>query len=352
MPSFRTGRVTALLGERAGLQRVRVAYPKGPARPAYVLTRLVGPVAVGDEVVANTTAVDLGLGTGGWDVVHWNLARTTWSEPGPGSVLKLRYTSLQADVGAAEEHPGYAPPDDLGGRPVVACALHGQLGAVAVAFAAAAPPGRRLVYVMTDAAALPLALSDLVAELAGAGLVAATVTAGQAFGGDLEAVNVASALDVAVAVAGADAVVVGPGPGGVGTGTRRGFGALEVAGVVDVAGGAGGRPVVALRVSDADPRPRHRGLSHHSATALGAARVAALVAVPAGEEPPGGLDPRHRAVAVDVPDVAALSRAAGVALSSMGRTPKEDPRFFAYAGAAGALAARLAGGRGAPPVSS
>ena len=97
MPSYRTGTVTAVLSERPGLQRVEVG-----DRRAYVLTELIGPVAVGDRVVLNTTAVDLGLGTGGWDVVHWNLAREAWSQPGRGGVLKLRYTSLQVDVGAAE----------------------------------------------------------------------------------------------------------------------------------------------------------------------------------------------------------------------------------------------------------
>ena len=44
-----------------------------------MLTHLIGTVAVGDRVVMNTTAVDLGLGTGGWNVVHWNLARDQWS---------------------------------------------------------------------------------------------------------------------------------------------------------------------------------------------------------------------------------------------------------------------------------
>ena len=40
-----------------------------------MLTQLTGRVDVGDAVVVNTTAVELGLGTGGWHVVHWNLAR-------------------------------------------------------------------------------------------------------------------------------------------------------------------------------------------------------------------------------------------------------------------------------------
>ena len=59
-PGISTGTVTALLAERPGLQRVEV-----DGEPAYVLTELIGPVAVGDRVVVNTTAVELGLGTGG-----------------------------------------------------------------------------------------------------------------------------------------------------------------------------------------------------------------------------------------------------------------------------------------------
>src|SRR5215217_9230487 len=102
MPSYRTGEVVSLLGARPGLQRVEVDLGDGPER-AYALSQLTGPVAVGDRVVVNTTAVELGLGTGGWHVVHWNLARHSWVSPGPGHVMKLRYTSGQLDVGVAEE---------------------------------------------------------------------------------------------------------------------------------------------------------------------------------------------------------------------------------------------------------
>ena len=263
---FVTATVTAITAERAGLQKVEV-----DGEPAYVLVQLIGPVALGDRVVVNTTAVDLGLGTGGWHFVHWNLSRETWSEPGPGRVMKLRYTSLQVDAGAAEEDggPGVGDdlPDDLGGMPVVACALHSQVACVAAGFHHGRPH-KRLVYVMTDSAALPAALSDLVAGLRGDGRLAATVTCGQAFGGDYEAVTLASALQVAAGPAGAAAIVVGPGPGVVGTGSRFGFGGLEVAAVVDVAARLGCRPVVAVRYSDADPRARHRGISHHTSTAL------------------------------------------------------------------------------------
>jgi len=336
VPSFRTGTVTSIISERDGLQRVEV-----DGRNAYVLTSLTGDVAVGDRVVVNTTAVELGLGTGGWDVVHWNLARETWHAGGGGHVMKLRYTSLQTDTGVAEQRDGY---DERGldGMPVVACGLHSQIAPVAAAFKHAAPDAT-LVFVMTDAAALPLPLSDLVADLRDRRLLDSTVSAGQAFGGDREAVNLPSALRVARAAAGADAVVVGPGPGGVGTATELGFGALEVAAVVDAAQRDGGQAIVALRWSDADTRPRHRGLSHHSRTALRWAGERVTVAVPRGAP---ALDLGEQdIVEVDVPDVVELLADAGIAVTTMGRSPAEEPEFFRYAGAAGvAAAARVARG--------
>ena len=326
MPSYRTGTVTRIISERPGLQRVEV-----DGHLAYALTQLIGPVAAGDRVVVNTTAVELGLGTGGWHVVHWNLERDDgWTAPGGGHVMKLRYTSLQADTGVSEERDGYDPPDSLDGLPVVACFLHSQVAAVATAFKAG-QPAKRLAYVMTDGGALPLALSDLVYDLRTAGVLDTTVTAGHAFGGDHEAVNLTSALDVAVAAGGADAVVVATGPGVVGTGTPRGFSGLEVAAIVDAAVARGARPAVALRYSDADPRPRHRGVSHHATTALAQAHGTATVAVPEGEPLPDV--GHHRAVTVAVPDLS------GLRVTTMGRGPEDDPRFHSYSGAAGAWAA-------------
>src|SRR5476651_2469002 len=134
MPAFKTGKVERILQERVGLQRVEVNL-EGSVERAYVLTQLTGPVEAGDRVVVNTTAVELGLGTGGWHVVHWNLARVAWSEPGPGHIIKGRYTSLQADVGSTEEHlESLAEIDSIDGMPVVVAALHSQLPAVAAAF--------------------------------------------------------------------------------------------------------------------------------------------------------------------------------------------------------------------------
>src|SRR4029453_13884178 len=212
MPSFVTATLTEVFSERPGLARTAT-----DAGRAYALVDLTGPVAGGDRVVLNTTAVELGLGAGGWHFLHWNLARDpraglgpgpggwpfvpwtrargAWSRPGPGHIVKLRYTSLQHDAGAAEEgHPDL--PARVPGLPVVACSLHSQV-AVGAAGARHRLPGARIAYVMTDGAALPLALSDLVHALRERGVLDITLTAGQAFGGDLEAVAVPSALALA-----------------------------------------------------------------------------------------------------------------------------------------------------------
>jgi Protein of unknown function (DUF3866) len=332
---FTTAAVAEILAERTGLQRVRLY----DGSHAYVLTALTGPVAIGDEVIVNTTAVDLDLGTGGWHVVHWNLSRRTWDHPGAGHLMKLRYTSLQAEYRAAEEISPSEAPVDLAGRPVVVCSLHSQLGIVA-AVVRELEPSARIAYVMTDGAALPLALSDLVAELCALRLLDVTVTAGHAFGGDLEAVNVPSALDVAARIGGADIVIVAMGPGVVGTGTALGTSALEVAPTIDAAVALGGEAIVAVRASDADARPRHRGVSHHSATSLRLAARAASVAHAAATTA-FDVPPPHRVVTVDVPAVGPLLARVGLTVTTMGRGPDDDRRFFATTAAAGVLAARL-----------
>ncbi|HVT78939.1 MAG TPA: DUF3866 family protein [Acidimicrobiales bacterium] len=337
MPSYKTGTVTEILSSRRGLQRVEV-----DGEPSYVLTQLVGEVAVGDKVVVNTTAVELGLGTGGWHFVHWNLARASVATESGGHVIKLRYTSLQADTGVAEERDD-APPT-LEGTPVVALALHSQLACAAAAIKAC-DEELRVVYVMTDAAALPLALSDLVADLVYEGVVDATVTAGHAFGGDLEAVNLRSGLAVAKHSLRADVILAGMGPGSVGTGTVLGYSGIEVGGIIDATNDLGGRAVAALRVSDADPRPRHQFVSDHSVVALTTATHSPVfVAVPSGTEGLPDLGPHAFVADVDEPDAVTFLHRRGITPTTMGRTPGDDPRAFEFAAAAGAYAAALAHG--------
>lgn len=348
------GEVAAVLAERPGLQKLRVLV-EGEEATALCLPQLTGPCAEGDRVLLNTTAVDLGLGTGG---AHFVVAREGWgyADASGGHIMKLRYTPLQRDVLAVEEPAsGHAAAlaggDDLAGIPVVCCALHSHVLPVAAAVKQAAPEAR-VVYVMTDEAALPIALSDAVAEMRAAELLDGTVTAGHAFGGDLEAVTVHSGLLAAARVLFADVVVASIGPGVPGTASRFGHGGVAMGETVNAVAAVRGTPVAALRISFADSRERHRGVSHHSLVALGRVALApAKVAVPLLDQGQAAVvdDALERAevwrlhermlVDAELPDTC------GIPMRSMGRTPQEDPAFFLAASAAGTLAALLMRGR-------
>jgi hypothetical protein len=239
--------------------------------------------------------------------------------------------------------------------PVIVADLHSALPAV-LAGLRAARPGTRAVYVMTDGGALPAWFSMTSAGLRDAGWLAGTVTAGQAFGGDLETVTVHTGLLAARHVLGAEVAVVAQGPGNLGTGTRWGFSGVACGEAVNAASVLGGRPVASLRVSEGDARPRHRGVSHHSLTAYGRVALApADVVVP---ELPGGfggqvadqaaaLAARHTLVRVPVTGLLDALRGCPVRLSTMGRGLAEDPAAFLAAAAAGRHAAGLLGGEGA-----
>jgi hypothetical protein len=354
------GTVLAVEGERAGLQRLRVQVDGEDAAPALNYPSLSGSCRTGDRVLLNTTAVDLGLGTGG---SHLVVTRTSgaspaegvsFSDPSGGHVMKLRYTPLQRDVLAVESqesphHAALEEADDVAGMPVVCCGLHSQLPLVAAAVKRARP-GARVAWCMTDGAALPLAVSDLVPACAAAGLVDLTVTCGQAFGGDLEAVTLHSGLVAAHLIGAADVAITGMGPGVVGTGTVLGHGGVAQGEALNAAAAVGGRGVAALRVSFADERERHRGVSHHTLVALSRIALArSTVAVPRLPETElaqvesdlasaGVWDLHERA---DAGDGYALPDTRGVECRSMGRTPADDPAFFAAAAAAGTVAAEM-----------
>jgi Protein of unknown function (DUF3866) len=345
MTTFRTALVTQILSERAGLQRLEVGVDGEMAR-AYNLTALTGDVRAGDQVICNTTAVELGLGTGGWHVVHWNLRNTSLEIPSNGHIMKMRYSSLQTNTGAAEEFDPTST--DITGIPIILCSLHSQMGIAAAAFATesttrfGAP--KRLAYVMTDGASLPLAFSDLVHELRTKDLLCGTVTCGHAFGGEREAVNTLSGVGVAVREFGADAIVVSMGPGVVGTGSKLGTTAIEVAPLVDGLRRLGAKPIVSLRASSGDARPRHHGISHHGKTVLELCD-GAQVAVPADETDSvqtalGAALQNHQLVGVEVGDPSVMLEEFGLTITSMGRGPGSDRAFFAFAAAAGVHCAR------------
>ena len=347
MISWRRGAVVSLGREWRGALELTVAVEGGQVR-ALAHPELVGRPEVGDAVLLNVTALDLALGTGGYALVVAVPDRLPPDRTGPGHLVKARYTPMQTIVLGVDEqdspdHRLLADDDLLAapGMPVVVADLHSSLPAV-VAGVLADRPDARVAYVMTDGGALPLWFSRTVAALAG--VLVGTVTVGQAFGGDLEAVTLHSGLLAAARVLRADVALVTQGPGNLGTGTPWGFSGVAAGEAVNAAAAVGARPVAVLRMSTADERPRHRGVSHHSTTAYGRVALAAAdVVVPSSYA--SLVEParfaRHRLITVDDAGLLEALRASPAELSTMGRGLDEDPAAFLAAAAAGRHAASL-----------
>jgi len=359
--TWRSGVVSRLRREWNGAVEIEATVDGMPVR-ALAYPELTGRPQPGDRVLLNTGALDMGLGTGGYALVIALPDRLPPDPDCPGHMIKARYTPLQACVLGADEqgsphHEILREADDLEGIPVVVADLHSALPAVLAGFYSErrvrgqdGMPPERAAYVMLDGGALPAWFSRTVAGLRDVSWLAGTVTVGQAFGGDLEAVTLHSGLLAARHVLGADLIVVAQGPGNLGTGTRWGFSGVAAGEAVNAVSVLGGRPVASLRISEADPRERHRGISHHSLTAYGRVALApADVVLPDlpgdfGAQVTAAADPlaaRHTLVRVSVAGLEEVLRACPVPLSTMGRDLDGDLAYFLAAAAAGRHAAAV-----------
>lgn len=351
MIRVREGFVVEVRAEWPGARELLVTMDDQEVR-ALAYPEVVGTPEPGDRVILNATALLMGLGTGGYAMVVAIPDRLPEDPaPRPGHLVKARYTPLQTTVLGVDEqdspdHEVLRDADDLAGMPVVVADLHSALPAI-VAGARAQRAGLRIAYLMTDGGSLAIAFSRTVAALREAGWLAATITVGQAYGGDYEAVSVHSGLLAARQVLGADLVIVAQGPGNLGTGTRWGFSGVVAGEALNATGTLGGRPIGSLRVSQADKRDRHFGVSHHSLTAYGrVALVPSEIVVPIlggdfgqrVQEQAAPLSARHTLVERSSGGLLEVLRDSPVRLSTMGRGLDDDAAAFLAAAAAGRFA--------------
>jgi hypothetical protein len=320
----------------------------GEARPAWADTVLLGEMREGDEVVVNVAALDLGLGSGGFDVVHVNLTRglEDGDDRGDEHVFKLNYTSLQHPVEPVERSLRLSPAmreqsaagGDASGASVLVLPLHGHLAPAAWA-AARAAPGLRVGYVQTAGGALPGSLSRDVVKLRERGLLCGHIAAAPAYGGEHDALSTVGALDAAANRLGWDAALIGPGPGIIGSGTEFGHGGMAALDSAHAALSLRLPTLISPRLSSGDPRERHLDVSHHTYTVLELLLAPVDVAVPedehkiaaALEAAPGNHHLRSAPADLDA------YAASGLPTTTMGRSLREDPLFFAAPLAAGRL---------------
>lgn len=353
MPAFREGKIVELTERRPDLIRARVSLPDGEV-DAVGFPGMLGPLNPGDRIVVNTTGIELGLDTGGVAFILWNLDGEPPAPQLEGHIMKLRYTPWQTEVETAEaqespHHDALKDVSSIGGMPVVACTLHSQIAAIAAGIKAADAKAK-VGYLMTDGACLPIAWSDLVQDLKRTELLDVTCTSGHAFGGDLESVTIFSGLAALRVAAGCDIVIAGMGPGVVGTGTVLGHTAIEQGHLLDAAAALGGRSIACIRISYADKRARHHGVSHHTLTALRlATHIPTTVVVPElapeyaasieAQLTEAGISAKHTVVSADGEPGLRLLDDKGIHPTSMGRALEDVRELFLAASAAGTFAA-------------
>lgn len=324
---------------------------EGARRPAWADEVLLGEMREGDEVVVNVEALDLELGSGGFDVVHVNLTRGLEGGGAEGSthVMKLNYTSLQHPVEPVEEKSRRLSVDmepKVAAVPVTVLPLHGHL-APATWAAARAAPAMRVGYVQTAGGALPGSLSRDVEQLLERGLLTGHITVAPTYGGEHEAISTPGAIEAAAGL-GWDAVIIGPGPGIIGSNTEFGHGGILALDSAHAALSLRCPTIISPRLSSSDPRERHLNLSHHTFTVLELLLGEVDVPVP-DVDLPGATEARRYLTEAtadrhnlhSVPADLEGYSASGLSTRTMGRDLSEDPLFFAAPLAAGRLLSSL-----------
>lgn len=359
------GVVTAIRSCNSRVQELFVELKDGTNAQAVHYVDTLPPVQSGDTVLLNITAVQLRLGSGGVHFVHAILPGDEdrqqgydWfsSEQEKGHLMKLKYTSLQRKILAAEEmesghHDVFRKENDISQVPVLIGELHSMLPAAAMWLNRRILAGEadktnklpRVAYVMTDGGALPLAWSKHVTHLQEMGLLAGTVTYGQAYGGDVETLNKFTALLAARHILKADVIIVAMGPGIAGTGTDLGHSSMEVGEIINAVSILKGIPIIIPRVSFADSRKRHYGIGHHTLTSLSVTALrSAVIPLPSNlpaahnltirrQLQDAAVSKRHHIRFIDQIDIRQVMEICSnypVPLTTMGRRVHEDPYFF------------------------
>ncbi|WP_330396797.1 DUF3866 family protein [Anaeromicrobium sediminis] len=353
--SIKIGTVEKIINEREEISELLVKVNNEDYK-AILYKKLTGKVSVGDRVLLNTTAVELSLGTGGNHFVICNLEDAEKGLSSGGHIMKLRYTPYQLKVFAAEEqdskyHGLFNEFKSLNNIPVIIGTLHSML--VPVSFMARhLDKELKIVYIMTDGAALPISLSKAVNNLKNKKIIEKTITVGNSFGGDLECVNIYNGLIAAKEIEKADLIIVTMGPGITGTGTRYGFTGVEQGQIIDAVNTLGGIPIAIPRISFADKRQRHIGISHHSITVLKEiCKTKAYIPIPKFNNDndsvllnqliENNIDKKHEIKYYNVNYIDEVLNACPFNMRSMGRNYMEDREYFITAALSSQMAIDL-----------
>lgn len=337
----RKGTVKEIISKRDDASEVIVEYD-GELHDAINYNKISGDIECGDTVYLNVTASFLNLGTGGYDFVVVNATRGENLNLGSScGIMKMKYAPCQVGFDYSNSNDEY---NSLDGMVVLIGELHSMLPAAACSLKYILDD-IKICYIMTDGGCLISGFSSSLYDLKKKGVINSSVTYGSSSGGDFEAVNIYDALIISRHIAGCDAAIVTMGPGSLGTGTKYGFSGIEQGFAIDAANTLGGVPVYIPRISFADTRCRHYGISHHTITVLSEiAKTRCQVVIPKlcsekhdiimSQIMQNNINIRHDLVIEDSDIVFNALKYYNVDVSTMGRGLYQDRDFFITCGCA------------------
>ncbi|ADQ46216.1 hypothetical protein Calkro_1360 [Caldicellulosiruptor kronotskyensis 2002] len=265
MFEIKKGIVTRKINNTGVCQYVEVKYQDGDVGIAINFLDINHEVKEGQEVLVNTTARMLQLGTGGYDYI---LPFEAFKNLSKGHIMKLRYTPLQFSVLTEEEKN----PDLFDKVPnfndiiVIVCELHSMLLPLCI-YLKEKVKRIKISVILNDWGMLNAKLSHNLEFLKENKFVDYIITCQEAFNGEFECINEINSLIFSQSL-GCDVAIISPLPGIVGTGTKFGFSSYKAVHVIEDVVRFGGRVVFPVRVSKNEKRQRHRFISHHSLTIL------------------------------------------------------------------------------------
>lgn len=355
MISYKSGVVVSIINEDEHLSIVNVDI-EGNSYKAVNYKNFTGDIKIEDEVVLNTTAVDLSLGTGGYHFVMYNYRNKSMDLKGSGHIMKLRYTPYQMKCLAAEEddspyHDLFNNFKSLDNHIFVVATLHSMVAPIA-AMIKYLNKDIRINYIMTDGGALPLYFSNTITELKNKKILDKTITIGHAFGGDLECINIYTGLIGAKEILKGDVTIISMGPGIVGSGTKYGFTGIEQGYIIDAVNNLGGASIAVPRISFKDKRDRHYGISHHTITTLSEitnTRSNLILSYLEREKEDyikdqiekSGIKEKHNIIFEDGQGIIMAMKEFNLKTTSMGRSIEDDIDYFTSLGAVGKYVANL-----------
>lgn len=346
MLNFKKGIVEKVISYKGNCIELMVNID-GELEKAIAYKYFINDIKEKTEVILNTTAIDLKLGTGGYHFVLAIPNNSNKNSRGYGHIMKLRYTPIQIKVNSAEEqqsmyHDVFNNFISLNDMPVLIGGLHSMLAPLSVVLKGL-NSDLNIGYIMTDGGALPIDFSKTVYELKKNGSIKGTITIGNAFGGDLECINIYNGLIAAKEIMKCDICIVVMGPGITGTGTKYGFTGTEQGNIIDAVNDLGGIPICVPRISFKDKRERHYGISHHTITVLKSiAKTKSYIGIPKFQNEKEAyikkqitahsIDKKHDVLFVEFNDIIDLLKKSNVRMKTMGRALEDDIEYFVTVG--------------------